>query len=155
MHVVAEASEAVAALEVKLGVLTSELNDVVDRVSRIQHAPDDSGLAELAARLEALERSPAPSGGTPTFEGLDAEGMEQLTAQIAEATAAWEHDRAALEARVTELAQRVARAPCGGGRFGRASADGRRPTSTISTASGSRSSGCRSSSPNITARSGC
>ena len=53
--------------------------------------------------------------------------MEQLTAQIAEATAAWEHDRAALEARVTELAQRVARAPAAAAASADASADGAAP----------------------------
>jgi hypothetical protein len=83
---------------------------VVDRLSRLQPGPDESAVAALAARLDALERSPATNGDAPAAS-VDANDMAQLTSQIAEATAAWEQDRAALEKRIAELSQRVARAP--------------------------------------------
>jgi hypothetical protein len=117
VHVVADASDAIAANETKLDAVASQLNDVVDRVARIQHEPDESRLAALAARLDELERWSHANGDAPAAaaDGNDANAMERLTTQIAEATAAWERDRAALEARVADLAKRPANAPAASG----------------------------------------
>jgi DNA repair exonuclease SbcCD ATPase subunit len=127
VHVLADASEAAGATEAKVDALTSQLNDVVDRLSRIQHAPDESAISALAARLDALERSSTTNGEAPAAIA-DATEMAQLTTQIAEATAAWEQDRAGLEKRIAELAQRVARAPAAA-----PAADGSAPASTDAT----------------------
>jgi hypothetical protein len=129
VHVLADASEAAAATESKLDALGSQLNDVVDRVGRIQHGPEESGIAALAARIDELERSAGANGEAyaPIGDGLDAEAMAQLTTQIAEATSVWERDRATLEAKVAELAQRVARAPAAAEGSGGASPDATPP----------------------------
>ncbi len=110
VHVLADASEAAAASQTKLDALAAQLNDVVDRVARIQHEPDESRFAGFAARLDELERA-SGANGQVTAGSVDEEAMEQLATKVAEATASWERDRAALEARVADLAERVARAP--------------------------------------------
>jgi hypothetical protein len=125
VHVLADASEAAGVTEAKVDALTSQVNDVVDRVSRLQHGPDESAVTALAARLDALERSSVTKGDVPAAS-IDANEMAHITSQIAEATAAWEQDRTALEARIAELAARVARAPAAAG-------DGAAPASADAT----------------------
>jgi colicin import membrane protein len=127
VHVLADAGEAAEATQAKVDALTSQLNDVVDRLSRIQHTPDESAVTALAARIDALEQSSSTNGDAPVA-GVDASAMAQLTSQVAEATAGWERDRAALEKRIAELAQRVARAPAAA-----PGADGATPASADAT----------------------